>query len=73
MAETVNHPPHYGGDTIYETVKVLKAWMTREAFLGFLMGNVIKYLSRTGKKGDGIEDCKKAQWYLNRYIEESQT
>ncbi len=66
--ETVNHPPHYGGDTPYETVKVLAAWMTPEQLSGFLRGNAIKYLSRAGKKSDELEDLRKAAWYVNAEI-----
>lgn len=65
--EAVNHPAHYGGDTTYETVKVLAAWG-----LGFLLGNTVKYISRAGKKGDPsklLEDLKKARWYLDKAIE----
>ena len=36
--------------------------------LNFLEGNVVKYITRNKHKG-GIEDLKKAQWYLNRLIE----
>lgn len=65
MTETVNHPPHYGGaDNPYEAIKVIEAWG-----LGFCLGNAVKYISRAGKKGDVIEDLKKALWYLDREIE----
>ena len=64
-AEAVNHPEHYGGsDSTYESIKVIEAWE-----LGFCLGNVVKYISRAGKKGNKLEDLKKAQWYLNREIE----
>ena len=36
--------------------------------LNFLEGNVVKYITRNRQKG-GLEDLKKAQWYLNRLIE----
>lgn len=65
MAEAVNHPAHYGGDAIYETIKVLESWLTPEQFIGFCRGNAIKYQSRAGKKGDCIEDLKKAAFYTN--------
>ena len=63
--ENVNHPNHYGGNTTYEAIKVIEAWGS-----GFHIGNVIKYLSRAGKKDPEkeIEDLKKAMWYLDRYI-----
>ncbi len=63
--ENVKHPAHYGGkDNPYETIKVVEAWD-----LGFCLGNVLKYISRAGKKGEELEDLKKAAWYLNREIE----
>ena len=69
MSETVNHPAHYGGeDNPYETIKVLQAWLSPEQFEGFLLGNAVKYISRAGKKGDRVEDLKKAVWYLERAL-----
>ncbi len=63
--DAINHPEHYGGsDSTYEAIKVIEAWG-----LGFCLGNVIKYISRAGKKGSRIDDLKKAQWYLTREIE----
>ncbi len=63
--EAVNHPPHYGGDTVYEAIKVIEAWG-----LGFCLGNCVKYISRVGKKDPArtIEDLKKSRWYLDREI-----
>ncbi len=64
MSEVVEHPEHYGGaDNPYEAIKVIEAWE-----LGFHLGNVVKYLSRAGKKGDALDDLKKARWYLDRHI-----
>lgn len=62
----VNHPAHYGGDTVYEVIKVIEAWG-----LGFHLGNTVKYVGRAGKKDPvkKLEDLEKAAWYLNRYIE----
>lgn len=62
-ADPVNHPQHYGGDTTYETIKVIEAWG-----LGFSIGNCVKYLSRAGKKGPALEDLRKARFYLDREI-----
>jgi hypothetical protein len=60
----VDHPAHYGGaDNPYEAIKVIEAWD-----LGFNLGNAVKYVSRAGKKGDAIEDLRKAAWYLEREI-----
>lgn len=62
----VNHPEHYGGEeNPYEAIKVIEAWN-----LNFNLGNVVKYISRAGKKDDTkfIQDLEKAVWYLNREI-----
>lgn len=67
----VNHPPHYGGDDDpYETIKVIEAWGPRPWGMDFCLGNAIKYISRAGKKGDMVEDLKKAVWYINRRIKQ---
>ena len=63
--EMVDHPDHYGGkDNPYEAIKVIEAWK-----LGFCLGNTIKYISRSGKKLNLLEDLKKAKWYLDREIQ----
>jgi hypothetical protein len=66
MAEKVNHPDHYGGENNpFEAIKVIEAWD-----LNFHLGNVVKYISRAGKKSkNSIEDLKKAEWYLSRYVQ----
>lgn len=67
LGELVDHPDHYGGkENMYEAIKVIDAWG-----LGFHLGNVIKYISRAGKKDPKtlIQDLKKAAWYLEKYIE----
>ncbi len=64
--DVVNHPAHYGADTVYETIKVIEAWG-----LGFHLGNAVKYISRAGKKDPAktLEDLKKARWYVDREIQ----
>jgi hypothetical protein len=65
MREKVNHPKHYGGeDNLYEAIKVIEAWNAN-----FNIGNVLKYISRCGKKDREIQELEKAAWYLNREIE----
>lgn len=69
MSEMVEHPKHYGGDTPYECIKVLKAWLTEEQYKGFLRGNALKYLCRVGKKDETVQELKKAKFYLDKLIE----
>ncbi len=59
---SVDHPDHYGGkENDYEAIKVIEAWG-----LNFSLGNVLKYINRSGKKSeDPIEDLEKASKYLN--------
>ena len=63
--ETVNHPDHYGGDTVYEVIKVLEAWGLEE---DALLWNVVKYVARAKKKGNYEEDLRKAKFYLDRRV-----
>ena len=60
--DMVNSPPHYTAGGI-ETIDFIEA---KE--LGYNLGNVVKYITRSGHKGNKLEDLEKAQWYLNRVI-----
>lgn len=62
--DMVNHPPHYTAGGI-ETIDFIEAKQ-----LGYNLGNVVKYVSRSTLKGDQLENLKKAQWYLNREIKQ---
>lgn len=62
--DNVNHPSHYTSGP-FECIELT----SRYPFLG---GNAIKYVYRWQGK-NGLEDLKKALWYLNRAKEESPT
>jgi hypothetical protein len=66
QADPIN-PSHYkqGGIECIEAMKVALGG----GFFGYLRGNAIKYLWRYDKK-NGVEDLKKARWYLDRLIKE---
>lgn len=64
--DLVNSPPHYN-QTGIECVEAIAA-ATDDGFEYYLQGNILKYLWRYRYK-NGIEDLKKAQWYLNKLIE----
>ena len=68
MHDPVNSPIHYadtnGG---IECIEAIEASMSMEEFKGFLKGNVQKYVWRYAQK-NGVEDLKKAKWYLERLI-----
>ena len=65
--DAVNHPEHYTQGGI-ECIDAEKAALG-DLFMGFLIGNVLKYLWRFRHK-NGLEDLKKAKWYLEKAIEE---
>ena len=48
--------------------KAMESWMTDEQLIGFMMGNVIKYVARWQEK-NGVEDLRKASHYLEKLIE----
>lgn len=66
--DPVNSPTHYGQGNI-EAIEYIEDFLTKEEYIGYLRGNIAKYLHRWRFKGKPVEDLKKAQWYLNRLIE----
>ena len=60
--DVVNHPAHY---TIHpsgiEAIDITQ-------YMGFCLGNVVKYILRADYKGNRLQDLKKAAWYLDREI-----
>ena len=66
LSQIVDNAKHYGGkNNPYEAIKVIDAWG-----LDFALGNVVKYVSRAGKKTDSaLEDLEKAKWYICHAID----
>ena len=67
--DAVNNPSHYKTGDI-EGIDAIKASMSSEQFIGYLKGNVEKYVWRMSYKGRPVEDLRKARWYLDRMVEE---
>lgn len=66
--DMVNHPPHYISETGLEVIDVIEAFtFNLKGIEATDTGNVIKYICRWKEK-NGIEDLKKAQWYINHLI-----
>ena len=65
IEDVVNHPSHYTDGKI-EVMDFIE-----DKKLNFARGNVIKYVSRAGKKDKDkeLEDLRKSSWYLNREIQ----
>lgn len=62
--DEVTRPKHYGGEANpHEPIKVIEHYD-----LGFCLGNAVKYILRSDKKGSQLDDLKKARWYIDREI-----
>lgn len=62
-SNSVVHPNHYNRTSV-EVIDTIKGMSTTSEYRGFLIGNVVKYISRYSMK-NGIEDIKKARYYLD--------
>lgn len=66
--DTVEHPSHYQIGNL-EVIDVIRESMSKEKFIGYLEGNIKKYIFRWEHK-NGIEDLKKARKYTDFLIKE---
>ncbi len=65
VADPVNHPSHYTGGDI-ECIDAIRAALTKEEFIGFCRGQVIKYTWRMNNKGYPAQDVGKGIWYADK-------
>ena len=67
--DMVSHPPHYQSETGLEVIDVIEAFtFDLKGIEATDTGNILKYMCRWNSK-NGLEDLKKAQWYLNHLID----
>lgn len=64
--ENVAHPKHYNSGKI-EVIRIMEDQLSAEEYRGYIKGQVLKYVTRERHK-NGLEDLKKAAWYLDRLI-----
>ena len=64
--DMVKHPKHYNSGKI-EVIEIMEDQLAPEEYRGYIKGQVIKYITRERHK-NGLEDLKKANWYLTRLI-----
>ena len=69
MVDMVNKPPHYTRGGIECIEALASATADLQGIEAVCTANAIKYLWRWKKK-NGVEDLKKARWYINRMIGE---
>ena len=67
MPDNINHPAHYETGQ-FECIEVMIETQGVESVQNFCVCNAFKYLYRAPRK-NGLEDIKKAIWYLNKYVE----
>lgn len=61
------NPSHYKGEV--ECIDAIQSSLGTKEFKGYLKGSIIKYLWRYEKK-NGVEDLRKAEWFLTKLIQE---
>ena len=67
--DMVNHPSHYISSNGLEVIDVIEAFTSDlKGIEATDTGNIIKYICRWKHK-NGVEDLKKAAWYINHLIE----
>lgn len=62
------NPSHYGAGTGIECIDVMEQQFGREETQAFCKLNAFKYLFRLGKKDESLQEMKKVQWYVNKWI-----
>lgn len=69
MSDIINHPEHYTRGSV-ECIDAIEAAIASapDPVAGYLTGQIIKYVWRWPHKG-GVEDLRKARWYLDRLIQ----
>ena len=65
--DSVNHPVHYETGK-FECIDVMVETQGARNVQAFCICNAFKYLYRHKRK-NGLEDVKKAIWYLNKFVE----
>lgn len=69
IKDPVNKPSHYTTGVGFECIECMQMILTREQYVGFLLGNAFKYIWRHKLKGNPKQDLEKADWYLQRAVE----
>lgn len=65
--DNVNHPSHYETGK-FECFDVMREVLGDNVVKDFCIANTFKYIYRHKRK-NGVEDIKKAKWYIDKYLE----
>ena len=66
MSDDINAPDHYVLGRKYEPIDVMEDW---QLINNNYVACAFKYIARCGRKGDPLQDLKKAVYYLNREVQ----
>ena len=69
LEDEINNPAHYNTGSM-ETIDLIREGMSDDEFLGYLKGNILKYVCRYlhKNKEDPVKDLMKARWYIEKLI-----
>lgn len=70
-SDNVNHPDHYTQGDVECIDAIAAATINKSGLDAVCTANIIKYIWRCESK-NGLEDLKKARWYLNKMIEHNE-
>ena len=65
MTDNVNHPTHYADSCSIECIDAMLLIFGYEDTINYCIINAFKYIWRHKNK-NGLEDLKKAEWYVNK-------
>jgi hypothetical protein len=66
--DPINHPTHYTNEGDMECIEAIVGMLGSSGAADYCRGNIVKYLWRYREK-NGVEDLRKAQWYLSKIID----
>ena len=69
--DIIEKPEHYNYGKV-ECIDVISDVLGKQGLIDYCHGNAMKYIFRAKHKGKFIENIKKAIWYLNRIVEETE-
>lgn len=71
VVDKVNHPSHYTQGKVECIDAIESATVHKNGLDAVCTANIIKYIWRCESK-NGLEDLKKARWYLDKMIEHNE-
>lgn len=71
IKDNVNHPSHYTQGKVECIDAIEAATVHKNGLDAVCTANIIKYIWRCENK-NGIEDLKKARWYLDKMIQHNE-